>query len=163
LPSRYAPAMTYRITGLEPSQFAHLVGLTDEELARHGAARMTADAKPNFPCRITLDDAEVGETLLLVNHVSHEGNNPYRASHAIFVGEGATEPAVYEDEVPPALARRILSLRAFDAKGMMTDAALTQPGQADGAIRRLLADEAVDHIDAHNATRGCFAARIERA
>ena len=155
--------MTYKITGLEPAQFAHLIGLNDEELATHGVARMTADAKPNFPCRITLDDAEVGETLLLVNHVSHEGNNPYRASNAIFVSEGATEPAVYEDEVPPALARRVLSLRAFDQNGMMADAALVQPGEADAAIRRLLANVAVDHIDAHNATRGCFAARIERA
>ena len=155
--------MTYRITGLEPAEFAHLVGLSDEELATHGAVRMTADAKPSFPCRITLDDADIGETLLLVNHVSHEGNNPYRASHAIFVGERAVEAAVYEDEVPPALDRRILSLRAFDAKGMMTDAALVQPGEADPVIRRLLADGQVDHIDAHNATRGCFAARIERA
>jgi hypothetical protein len=154
--------MTYRIAGLEPSQFSHLVGLSEEELERQGAARMTADAKPNFPCRITLDDADVGETLLLVNHVSHGANNPYRASHAIFISENAAEAAIYEDEVPPALARRILSLRAFDAKGMMTDAALVQPGEADAAIRRLLEDEAVDHIDAHNATRGCFAARIDR-
>jgi hypothetical protein len=155
--------MTYKITGLEPSQFSHLVGLSDEQLTLHGATRMTANGQPSFPCRIQLDDAKAGETLLLVNHVSHEGNNPYRASHAIFVSESATEPAVYEDEVPPALARRILSLRAFDAKGMMTDAALAQPGEADAAIRRLLDNEAVDHIDAHNATRGCFAARIERA
>jgi uncharacterized protein DUF1203 len=155
--------MTYRITGLEPAEFAHLVGLSDEQLATHGAVRMTADVKPSFPCRITLDDADIGETLLLVNHVSHEGNNPYRASHAIFVGERAVEAAVYEDEVPPALDRRILSLRAFDAMGMMTEAALVQPGEADPVIRRLLADGQVDHIDAHNATRGCFAARIERA
>lgn len=155
--------MTYKITGLAPSQFAHLIGLSDEELALHGAARMTADGQPSFPCRIQLDDAKAGETLLLVNHVSHEGNNPYRASHAIFVSESATEAAVYENEIPPALERRILSLRAFDWNGMMTDAALVQPGEADAAIRRLLADEAVDHIDAHNATRGCFAARVERA
>lgn len=124
---------------------------------------MTANGQPSFPCRVQLDDAKAGETLLLVNHVSHEGNNPYRASHAIFVSESATEPAVYEDEIPPALARRILSLRAFDAKGMMTDAALAQPGEADAVIRRLLGNETVDHIDAHNATRGCFAARIDRA
>lgn len=155
--------MTYRISGLEPSQFAHLVGLSDEELQHHGAVRMTANGQPTFPCRIQLDDAKAGETLLLLNHVSHEGNNPYQARHAIFVSESALEPAVYEDEIPPALARRILSLRAFDAKGMMTDAALTQPGEADTAIRRLLDNEAVDHIDAHNAIRGCFAARIERA
>lgn len=155
--------MTYKISGLDPAQFAHLIGLDDEELAALGAVRMVADAKPGFPCRITLDDAEIGEPLLLVNHVSHDGNNPYRAAHAIFVGEGASEAALYEDEVPPALAGRILSLRAFDSKGMMTDAALAQPGEADAAIRRLLAGGEVDHIDAHNAIRGCFAARIERA
>jgi hypothetical protein len=155
--------MTYKISGLDPAQFAHLVALGEEELARHGATRMIADGRPSFPCRIQLDDAKAGESLLLVNHVSHEGNNPYRASHAIFVSESASEAAVYEDEIPPALARRILSLRAFDANGMMTDAALAQPGEADAAIRLLLANDAVDHIDAHNATRGCFAARIERA
>ena len=155
--------MTYKIYGLDPAQFSHLVGLSDEKLAAQGAARMTADAKPGFPCRVTLDDVEPGETLLLVNHVSHDGKNPYRASHAIFVSEGATESAAYRDEVPPALDRRVLSLRAFDASGMMADAALVQPGGADEAIRCLLADSQVDHIDAHNATRGCFAARIERA
>lgn len=124
---------------------------------------MTADGRPAFPCRITLDDAKAGETLLLVNHCSHDGNNPYRASHAIFVSEGATEAAVYEDEIPPALDRRILSLRAFDKAGMMSDAALAQPGEADAVVRRLLTNEAIDHIDAHNAIRGCFAARVDRA
>jgi hypothetical protein len=155
--------MTYKITGLDPAPFAHLVGLSDEELATHGAARMIANGQPSFPCRIQLDDAKAGEALLLVNHVSHDGNNPYRASHAIFVSESAAEAAVYEDQIPPALDRRILSLRAFDGNGMMTDAALAQPGEADPVIRRLLGNEAVDHIDAHNAIRGCFAARIDRA
>ena len=96
-----------------------MFGLADAELAAHGAIRMTADAKPSFPCRITLDDAEIGETLLLAQPCSHDGDNPYRATHAIFVSEGATEAAVYEDEIPPALDRRILSLRAFDGEGMM--------------------------------------------
>jgi len=154
--------MTYKIAGLDPSKFTHLIGLDEEDLAAQGAVRMTADARPGFPCRITLDDAEIGETLLLVNHCSHDGDNPYRATHAIFVNESATEAAIYVDEVPPALDRRVLSLRAFDQAGMMTDAALAQPGEADAVIRRLLASDAVDHVDAHNATRGCFAARIDR-
>lgn len=155
--------MTYRISGLEPSQFAHLIGLSDEELARHGAVRMIADGAPSFPCRIQLDDAKSGEPLLLVNHVSHDGNNPYRASHAIFVSESASAAITYEGEIPPALGRRILSLRAFDRSGMMVDAALVQPGEADPVIRRMLDDEAVDHVDAHTATRGCFMARAVRA
>lgn len=155
--------MTYRFSGVEPHQFAHLVGLSDVELAAHGAVRMTASGQPTFPCRIQLDDAAAGESLLLVNHVSHDGNNPYRASHAIFVTESALEPATYEDEIPPALDRRILSLRAFDSDGMMVDAALAQPGEADPVVRRMLAMENVDHVDAHTAIRGCFMARAERA
>lgn len=154
--------MTYRISGLEPSQYAHLVGLSDEDLERQGAVRMIANGQPSFPCRIQLDDAKAGETLLLVNHVSHDGNNPYRASHAIFVSETALEAAAYESEIPPALDRRILSLRAFDRRGMMVDAALAQPGEADPVIRRMLANDAVDHVDAHTAIRGCFMARADR-
>ncbi|MEO6113297.1 MAG: DUF1203 domain-containing protein [Sphingomicrobium sp.] len=155
--------MTYRITGLDPAPFAPLSRLGDEQLAARGAARMTADGSYSFPCRVSLDDAAAGETLLLVNHCSHDGINPYRASHAIFVSESATQPASFVDAIPPALDRRILSLRGFDRAGMMRDAALVQPGEADPAVRKLFANPAIDHIDAHNATRGCFAARIERA
>ena len=154
--------MTYRIQGLDPAAFSHLVGLSDAELALHGAVRMTVDAKASFPCRVTLDDGDLGETMVLVNHVSHDGKGPYRASHAIFISESATDAANYRDEIPPALDRRILSLRGFDAAGMMAVATLVQPGEADPAVRRLFEDPAIDHIDAHNATRGCFAARVER-
>lgn len=154
--------MTYRIQGLDPAPYRHLFGLPDDDLARHGAVRMTADAHPGYPCRVLLDDVEPGRTVLLVNHVSHEGG-PYHASHAIFVVEDDAIPATYLGSPPPALDRRVLSLRAFDGSGMMIDARLAQPGEADAALRAMLVEPAVDHVDAHNAVRGCFAARIERA
>ena len=154
--------MTYTTKGLDPSPFTHLFGLSDAELAAQGAARMVANAYPGFPCRVTLEDAAPGEALLLVNHMSHHGG-PYQASHAIFITEGGRQTAEYVDCVPPSLDRRILSVRAFDTDGMMTDAALVQPGEADAAFRLMLADPAVDHLDAHNATRGCFAAKVERS
>lgn len=153
--------MTYRITGLDPSPFAPLYGLPDEELAGHGAIRVRVTARPGFPCRIRLEDAEIGETVLLVNHVSHDVANPYRASHAIFVTEGAEQASAFVDEVPPALDRRIVSLRAFDSAGMMRDAALANPGEADRAIRKLFAVPETAYIHAHNAIRGCFAAKVE--
>lgn len=153
--------MTYRIEGLDPARFAHLLGMSDDQLSAHDVVRMTADKRPGFPCRVSLDDVVEGGTLLLLNHVSH-GDGPYRATHAIFVGEQSAVAGRFHDEVPPALDRRILSLRAFDRSGLMSDAALVQRGEADAAIRRLLADPNVDHIDAHNAARGCFAARIDR-
>jgi hypothetical protein len=155
-------AMTYRITGLSPEPFSHLIGASDQELARHNAVRMTATTKPGAPCRITLEEAEPGETLILVNHVSHDVANPYRATHAIFVRANAREPATYVGEVPPVFVPRMLSLRAFDANDMMIDAAVTQPGESEEGILRLLANPAVSYIHAHNAGRGCFAARIDR-
>ena len=153
--------MTYRIKGLEPAAFAPLFQLDDAELAKQGMTRMTVDS-PTFPCRISLRNCDIGDEVILLNHVSHAGHNPYRASHAIFVSRSATEAADFADAIPPALDRRILSLRAFDNAGMMVDAALVQPGDADAAIRKLLANPAAAHIDAHNAIRGCFAARIDR-
>ena len=123
---------------------------------------MTVTEKPSFPCRVSLTDRDLGESMLLVNHVSHDVANPYRASHAIFVTEGAEAPAEYVDEVPPVFVPRVLSLRGFDRDGMMAEAILTQPGEADAGIRKLLDNPEIETIHAHNATRGCFAAKIER-
>src|SRR6476660_5057710 len=155
--------MTYRITGLDPAPYRPLFGLSDAELASHGAVRMTVTQKPSFPCRVSLTDREVGERVLLLNHVSHDVAGPYRASHAIFVTEGVEQPATYRDEVPPVFETRVLSLRGFDKQGMMADAILTQPGEADAGIRKLFNNPEIATIHAHNATRGCFSARIERA
>jgi len=154
--------MTYRITGLSPEPFLHLIGANEVELARANAVRVTANADRGFPCRITLEDAKTGETLILVNHVSHDVATPYRASHAIFVREAYAEPSEYCDATPPAFEQRVLSLRGFGVDGMMRDAKLAQPGEADGVIRALFADGAIAYIHAHNAGAGCFAAKVER-
>jgi hypothetical protein len=153
--------MSYVVRGLDPAQFRHLFELSDAELAGRGIIRMTVTKKPSFPCRVTLTDREVGESVLLLNHVSHDVANPYRASHAIFVGE-AQEAGQYIDRVPPVFETRTLSLRGFDAEGMMADACIAGPGEADAAIRKLFEDPAIETIHAHNAARGCFSARIER-
>jgi hypothetical protein len=153
--------MSYVVRGLDPAPFEPLFGLSDEELAKHGAVRMTV-SDPTFPCRVSLTDRAIGETVLLVNHVSHDVANPYRATHAIFVTEAQQEPAEYVDRVPPVFETRVLSLRGFDKDGMMAEAILTQPGGAEDGIRRLFANPEIETIHAHNATRGCFSAKIER-
>lgn len=155
--------MTYRISGLAPEQFSHLIGASDEVLIQHNAERMIAPSKPGAPCRITLEDAEPGETLILVNHVSHDVANPYRATHAIFVRESAVAAGEYVDEIPPVFTPRILSMRGFDQGDMMISALLTQPGEAEQGIRSLFDDGEVAYIHVHNATRGCFSAKVERA
>ena len=155
--------MTYRITGIDAAPYRHLYGLSDAELASQGIVRMIVSEKPGFPCRVSLTDREIGESVLLLNHVSHDVTGPYRANHAIFVAEGAEEAAEYIDEVPPVFGPRVLSLRAFDRDGMMADAMLTPAGEADAGIRRLFENPLIATIHAHNASRGCFAARVERS
>ncbi len=155
--------MSFRITGLSPEPFRELFGLSDQELASRGAKRYVADTKPGFPDRIELRDAEPGETLLLLNYTHQPANSPYRASHAIFVREGATERYDRIDAVPEVFRARTLSLRAFDDAGLIVDADLVEGRSVENLISRLLENREVAYIQAHYATRGCYAARIERA
>lgn len=154
--------MTYRIEGLRREAYAGLLGLGDDELARHCARRVRADSRPGFPCRVTLEDAEVGESLILFHHVSHDVTTPYRSACAIYVREGGGAPACYVDETPPVFEGRPLGLRGFDADGMLRGALLALPGEADAKIRALFERPEIAAIHAHNAAHGCFAAKIVR-
>ncbi len=154
--------MTYRITGLDPIVFAPLLTLDDAALARVNARRVTAGADHGWPCRVSLEDAQAGESLILVHYVSHDVATPFRSSYAIYVREAARSAAVFVDQTPPVFARRTLSLRGFDGDGMLITATLAAPGESDAAIRAMLTDSAIAYIHAHNAAAGCFAARIDR-
>jgi len=155
--------MSFRITGLSAQPFAHLFGLSDIELARHGAIRIPTHPGDGHPDRVELRDAQPGESVLLVNHEHQPVDTPYRSRHAIFVREHAGQPFDAIDTVPPALRSRLLSLRAFDAEGMMVDADITDGAAAEALIERLLAQPEVAYIHAHYARRGCYAALIRRA
>jgi len=155
--------MSYRISGLDLEPFTHLFSLDDDALAALGARRQIADAKPGFPCRVTLEDAEPGERLVLVNYVHQPANSPYRASHAIYVRENATQTATYIDEVLAVLRARTLSVRAFDATGMLRDADLIEGADLHATIPRMLADTHVAYLHVHYAKPGCYAALVERA
>jgi hypothetical protein len=155
--------MSFRIRGLDPAPFRHLFGLPDEELLGLNVKRAVADQKPGFPDRVELRDAEPGESLLLLSYLHQPADTPYKASHAIFVREGATAAYDAVDETPECLRLRPISLRAFDAAGMMVDADLISGREVEAAIERLFADPAAAYIHAHYAKRGCYAARIDRA
>jgi hypothetical protein len=154
--------MSFRITGLSPAPFAPLYGLSDADLVTRGVRRVRADAHPGYPDRVELRDADLGETLLLLNHEHQPAPTPYRSAHAIFVLEGATRPAVFVDEVPTALRRRSVSLRAFDAAHEMVDADLVDGEVLGDLIERFLSRPAIAYLHAHYAKRGCYAALVER-
>jgi hypothetical protein len=154
--------MTYHIQGLRRADFMPFFAMSDAELAAHNAVRVTATG-PGYPCRVSLEDAKAGEQLILLNYTSHDVATPYRTAYAIYVREDGEEIAPLIDATPPVFEGRPLGLRAFDAGGMLKDAALALPGQADAKIRALFADENIAYIHAHNAAHGCFSARIDRS
>ncbi len=156
--------MSFRITGLSPEPFRHLFGRPESELADKGVQRYTVDSCPNFPDRIEMQDVAVGETVLLLNHTCQPANSPYHASHAIFIREGATQAYDEINSLPEVMSSRLLSLRGFDDQGMMQEG---EVAKGEDAIRQIIsaffANPDVEYIHAHNAKRGCYSGRIDRA
>jgi hypothetical protein len=155
--------MHFRISALPLAPFAHLFALSDAELAEQGIVRRIADQKPGFPCRVSLLDAEPGERLLLLNYEHLAVASPYRSRHAIYVRENARQAQPEIDEIPDVLKSRLLSLRGFDAQGMMRQAEVVEGHEARPVIEAMLGDPNVSYLHVHNAKPGCYAARIDRA
>lgn len=155
--------MSFRATGLCPSHFEPFFALSDADLAARGVRRVIADEKPGFPCRVTLEDAEPGERLLLLPFEHQPAHSPYRASGPIFVRERAAEAFDVRDVVPPVLRGRMLSLRGYDRDDCIVEADVVSGDTVEEAITRFFTHSEVHYIHIHNAKRGCFACRIDRA
>lgn len=155
--------MSYRITGLSPEPFRHLFGLPDADLAAQGVKRYVVDKLPGFPDRIEMRDCEPGETVLLLNHICQTADTPYRASHAIFIREGAQRASAFVDTIPEVMLNRLLSVRAFSKDGMMLDADVVEGHSLEPIIKRYFDDPNIEYIHVHNAKRGCYSGRIDRA
>jgi hypothetical protein len=155
--------MDYVISGLPLQPFQPLFGLDDAALRAHGAARVVADASPGYPCRITLQDAEPGERLLLLPWTHLAVDTPYRASGPIFVRESALAQGVFRNAVPEQQRSRLLSVRANDPAGWMRDSQVDEGIRLEALVSRLFADPQVAYLQVHNARRGCYACRVDRA
>lgn len=154
---------SFQFVAADAAPFESLFDQTDADLAGIGARRMTADAKPGFPCRVSLADAEVGETVLLLPFVHHDVASPYRASGPIFVRRGAATAQPSPGEVPAMLLHRLLSVRAYDEHGMMGEADVVQGTDLVATIDRFFANERISYLHIHNARPGCYNCSVVRA
>ncbi|MEY2492293.1 MAG: hypothetical protein QOH24_1244 [Verrucomicrobiota bacterium] len=155
--------MNFQIVPLPLNDFKALFGLSDNDLANRGARRLIADANPGFPCRVSLEDAEIGESVILLNYMHQPADSPYRATGPIFVREKAAEASLTPGEIPEAARRRTMSVRAYDSGGMMKNASVVEGGMLEGIIADFFADERVDYLHLHNAGAGCYSCRVDRA
>lgn len=146
----------FQLVALPAERFAPLSDLTDVQLQAMGARRVVVDEKPGFPCRVSLADAEVGETTLLLSFTHHDVASPYRAAGPIYVRKDARTARPAPGEIPLMFRHRLLSVRAFDAAAMMIGAEVVKGADLEAGIERLLADPKARYLHLHNAGPGCY-------
>jgi len=154
---------SFRLSGVDPLPLLPLFELGEAALAERGAVRCVASADRGFPCRISLTDARVGEDLLLLPYWHQPAASPYRASGPIFIRRGAAAAELAVDEVPPYVASRLISLRAYNGGDRIVAAEVLDGAQVGGWLRTRLDDRQVAYIHLHNARYGCYSCRADRA
>ena len=132
--------INFQIKAVEASKINHLMKLTNEELVSHNAKRITVDEDPGYPCRFSLVDAKIDETVIALNYTHHDVNSPYKASGTIFVRENAKMAELKINEVPKMLRHRLLSVRAYNSSKFMINAETAQGDKLETAINKLFQD-----------------------
>lgn len=154
--------MDFQIKSLPAETYEDLFDLSNEDLAALRAKRMIVDANPGTPCRVSMTDAKVGETVILLNHSHLSVNSPFASTHAIFVRQGAAEAHFAINEVPDVLQTRLISLRCFDQNHMMIEADVVPGGKLVAPLALAFDNPNVAYVHLHYAKPGCFAASAKR-
>jgi len=154
--------MPFQISALRRDDFENLLSLDDEALARQGAKRSIADRTPGFPCRVSLQDAEPGEPVILVPFCHQSAASPYRASGPIYIRQAAQTAVIPPDTVPALLRTRLLSVRAYNDNHLMTSADVIAGDDLEPLLTRTLAGDDVSYVHIHFARPGCYACRVDR-
>jgi Protein of unknown function (DUF1203) len=154
--------MEFKITGLPMAEFAEILRLGRADLRAAGITSCIVDERHAYPCRITLEDAMPGEEVLLLSYAHQRTGTPYDSSGPIFINRSATATASVSNAVPDQQRRRLLSVRAYDARHAMVDAEVAPGAELESLIGRFFADPSVSYLHVHNARRGCYACRVDR-
>lgn len=157
------PKPAFRIVALPAEPFAPLFELDDGALAARGMRRCIADHPLLYPCRVSLENAAIGDEVLLLPFEHHASASPYRASGPIFVRRGAARADYAINEVPPQFRRKRLSVRAYNRAGDLIRADVTGGDALEACVSVMFADAEVDCLHLHHAGHGCYLCRVERA
>jgi hypothetical protein len=122
--------------------------------------RVVADEPRAYPCRRCLRDAEVGEELLLLPYDPFPVASPYAGEGPIFVHADGCPPFEDDGRVPHLVERRVsMSVRAYDASGMLVDADV-MTGEEVGERAAAMLEVGAEFVHVHNARPGCYMCTI---
>ncbi len=146
----------FQIDALDPAHFADLFAQSTVELAAQGIARVLVDKQRGIPCRISLQEAIVGEQVLLLTHKHHVVDTAYAASGPIFIRPNVEQARLGINETPTMLARATLSLRGYSAQGYLRKAVVIAGNTLSESLQDVFLDVKIGYIHIHYAAEGCY-------
>jgi Protein of unknown function (DUF1203) len=152
----------FQIKALPYKPFSHLFLANEAELKNIGAIKMIVDEFPGFPCRVSLQDATIGEEVILLPFQHHKTDLPYQATGPIFVRINAIETILAVNEIPTMLLHRLLSLRCYNKDGMMINATVVEGKMVSKTLHEFFINKDIAYIHIHNAKPGCYNCVVER-
>ncbi|WP_297798265.1 DUF1203 domain-containing protein [uncultured Eudoraea sp.] len=154
--------MNFKIQALKNQEFELLFQLSDFELEKLGIKRMIVDENPGYPCRVSLEDAKIGEEVILVPYDFHKTNSPYQSRGPIFVRKGIVTRVFENNEIPIMLNHRLLSYRGYDKYGFMKEAVTEKGENLKSVIENIFKNTEIEYIHIHNASPGCYNCEVRK-
>lgn len=152
----------YQIVGIDYQPYADYFAMSEAELKTHNAYLFVSDKCPDNPCRVSLEDAEIGETVLAIHYEHYAIEGPYRSAGPIFIREHAQPATVEPNVIPTFLRHRLLSVRGYNRNHIMIEADATRGDELEDVLRKQFSNSEVDVIHVHNAGPGCFNCAVQR-
>lgn len=152
----------FQFQSLDKDLFSTYFQMTSAQLKSIGAYVFESDECPSYPCRVSLTDAKVGESVLAINFEHLDADSPYRSSGPIFVRANAETKKPMLNEIPTMLRHRLLSVRGYNAGNLMIEADTVAGEGLENILTRQFANELVHFIHVHNAGPGCFNCSVVR-
>jgi hypothetical protein len=149
-----------------PTALVQQVRATMRDETGNALSAWVSDEDGN-PCRHCLRLTKAGERLILFTHRPFETPGPYAESGPVFVHADPCERYDPQGGIPRDFLDRSLTLRSYGStdRGALSivDAVVAAPGDAEGALGHLFADERVQFVHVRNPAWGCYDFRVERS
>jgi len=153
----------FKFNALNSESFSKYFDMSSADLKLLGAYTFTAEKSACYPCRVSLVDAKVGETVLAIAYEHHSASGPYRSSGPVFVRKNAKTVALGKNTIPGMLAFRTLSVRGYNTESLMIEADTIAGEELEATLADQFTNDSVEYIHIHNAGPGCFNCSVTRA
>jgi len=154
--------VNFNIKALDHNLFSKYFSMSGAELEKCGMYLFVADKHPCYPCRVSLQDAEVGEKVLAIPYEHHPVQSPYKSTGPIFIRKEAKTATPGINEIPKMLRHRLLSIRGYSSETLMVEAETIPGEELEIVLVKQFQNDAVQYIHIHNAGPGCFNCEVNR-